>query len=350
MIQMMKRKRIAIVGAGISGLILGRELKALNPIQIEKSRSVGGRLATRRAEGGHFNHGLSLYDPQGLGSLHEEWRKNSLVEPFDPGVLLRVPEAPTASWMSADAGPITQLAKSFAKDLIIEFDCQLEQIERISSGWRLQMKKKTNSMDRSEFLECEALVLTAPLQQSLQILRQSQIESAFHPDRHSHQAAILLLSFCRDESLRQFEKLRELGLPSVFDHLEIDQRTKAVKICLSAEESRRNFDRDDSLISEIFVQGLAQAGLNQLEVNAIVSKGQIKKWRYSVPTDFSVAKQIGDSRGGFSAQPWGPFAVVTKEPLLLLVGDAFGESQKQHPLARAVSSAIAGAEFLRRHL
>ena len=47
-------KRIAILGAGISGLTLASEIKACSPqteiTVFEKSRGLAGRMATRRAD------------------------------------------------------------------------------------------------------------------------------------------------------------------------------------------------------------------------------------------------------------------------------------------------------------
>lgn len=53
-------KKIAIIGTGLSGLKAGLELARLRRFDItfwEKSRSVGGRVATRRFESGFVNHG-----------------------------------------------------------------------------------------------------------------------------------------------------------------------------------------------------------------------------------------------------------------------------------------------------
>lgn len=55
-----KPPRIAIIGAGLAGVACARALKdaGLHPVIFEKSRGLGGRLATRRAEDGwRFDHG-----------------------------------------------------------------------------------------------------------------------------------------------------------------------------------------------------------------------------------------------------------------------------------------------------
>ncbi len=51
--------RVAVVGAGLAGLAAARELRAdgHEVVVLEKSRGLGGRLATRRAEGTVLDHG-----------------------------------------------------------------------------------------------------------------------------------------------------------------------------------------------------------------------------------------------------------------------------------------------------
>ncbi len=58
----MTKARIAIIGAGISGIILARELQEIAEVKIfEKSRGVGGRMSTRYAEAFSFDHGAQCF-------------------------------------------------------------------------------------------------------------------------------------------------------------------------------------------------------------------------------------------------------------------------------------------------
>ena len=55
-------KNVAIIGAGITGITLANLLqKKVNLTVFEKSRGVGGRMATRRAEPYQFNHGAQYF-------------------------------------------------------------------------------------------------------------------------------------------------------------------------------------------------------------------------------------------------------------------------------------------------
>ena len=87
-----------IIGAGLAGLTLARELSGRpgKTVVIEKSRSVGGRLSTRRSDAGNFDHGaqyltnrtagfsklidqlsqsgnLAAWNPDGKDSAHRWW-------------------------------------------------------------------------------------------------------------------------------------------------------------------------------------------------------------------------------------------------------------------------------------
>lgn len=55
-------KRVAIIGAGLSGLVVARHLRDAAHISLfEKSRGVGGRMATRYANGYEFDHGAQFF-------------------------------------------------------------------------------------------------------------------------------------------------------------------------------------------------------------------------------------------------------------------------------------------------
>ncbi|WP_405049538.1 NAD(P)-binding protein [Rhizobium sp. BK176] len=56
--RMAERLRVGVIGAGIAGLTIVRSLqKIADVIVFEKSRGVGGRMATRRIDDVSFDHG-----------------------------------------------------------------------------------------------------------------------------------------------------------------------------------------------------------------------------------------------------------------------------------------------------
>ena len=55
--------KVVIVGAGIAGLVAARELAAsgVDVRVVDKGRSVGGRLATRRIGDARLDHGAQFF-------------------------------------------------------------------------------------------------------------------------------------------------------------------------------------------------------------------------------------------------------------------------------------------------
>jgi len=80
------KKKIAIIGAGIGGLTLALQLKQGADVTVfEKSRGLGGRMATRRVEDFSFDHGAQFFtareaafkrflEPSLASGLVQEWK------------------------------------------------------------------------------------------------------------------------------------------------------------------------------------------------------------------------------------------------------------------------------------
>ncbi|MDN3566574.1 NAD(P)-binding protein [Paeniroseomonas aquatica] len=62
-------RRVAVVGAGLAGLACARALAAAGAVAtlFDKGRAAGGRLATRRGEGGQYDHGAQYLTARGPG-------------------------------------------------------------------------------------------------------------------------------------------------------------------------------------------------------------------------------------------------------------------------------------------
>jgi hypothetical protein len=152
-----------VIGAGPCGLRIARGLlsssSAAPVLVLEKSRGLGGRCATRRVNEFSFDHGCQII-PDSLYPSSYPFRR------------------PT--------GGFRTLAKEWAQGLNIEFETRLHIIERLSSGFRLQVTEPANSdlsagsasarspfTDSRRTIDCHRIILTCPLPQSLQILRDS---------------------------------------------------------------------------------------------------------------------------------------------------------------------------------
>ena len=91
--------RVAIIGAGIAGLACARRLHdaGIEATLFDKSRGLGGRLATRRADTGTpgvaFDHGATHFTArsEGFTRLLAAWEK--------AGLAARWPAAGADSWV-----------------------------------------------------------------------------------------------------------------------------------------------------------------------------------------------------------------------------------------------------------
>jgi len=75
---------VAIIGAGLAGLVLGRELaRNADVILFEKARGVGGRMATRYAGDREFDHGAQFFTTRSAAF------RDFVAELLDAGVVTR---------------------------------------------------------------------------------------------------------------------------------------------------------------------------------------------------------------------------------------------------------------------
>ena len=85
------RPRVAVIGAGMSGLICARTLMNhdADTTVFEKSRGVGGRMATRRtAEGTRFDHGAQYFTvrDQRFERSVLSWMQDGIVAQWEGGI------------------------------------------------------------------------------------------------------------------------------------------------------------------------------------------------------------------------------------------------------------------------
>jgi renalase len=113
---------VAVIGAGIAGLVAARELAGAGHqvVVLEKSRGLGGRMAARRMDGGFvLDHGLAVLDAPRDGVLARyivDLATDDLHEveaPGDPVPGRAMPDTPRLAWPSG----MTRLPKAMAEGL-----------------------------------------------------------------------------------------------------------------------------------------------------------------------------------------------------------------------------------------
>lgn len=137
--------RIAVIGAGLSGLSFAHASRPFADIQLfEKSRGVGGRLATRRAADHEFDHGAQFFTcrAKSLESLLKDEEFQSAVSEWQPKLVTLAPDSKAfkRTWFEphyVGVPSMTALPKRLAGDLAISYSTQVQEIIRCGNGWQL---------------------------------------------------------------------------------------------------------------------------------------------------------------------------------------------------------------------
>jgi predicted NAD/FAD-dependent oxidoreductase len=170
-----------IIGAGLTGLQLAKQQQAAGKkvLILEKSKGLGGRIATRRIDEMGFDHGaLKLNPPDHFEKLFQEL--NLKPSTLENGIYL--------------AGGMNNLAKTMAAGLEILREKKVTQLKRMDDQWQL------NCEDQSVFTANE-VILTAPVPQAIELLDASKIDlDKEHPiGKISYTKAIIVLAVMKKE-------------------------------------------------------------------------------------------------------------------------------------------------------
>ncbi|HEY9832575.1 MAG TPA: FAD-dependent oxidoreductase [Stenomitos sp.] len=172
---------IAIIGAGLAGLTCAQQLHqaGYRVVVVEKSRGVGGRLATRRLYDTCADHGVRYLEPQGrlLTALIELLGQRGILHTWtDTLYQLQPTTSESMGENSAHPSPltcyaapagITAVAKFLATGLDIEFNRRVQAITPTEEqSWLLTL----DSTEVPHELTARAVVVAIPAPQALMVL------------------------------------------------------------------------------------------------------------------------------------------------------------------------------------
>ena len=165
---------VAIIGAGISGLVCGQTLQRAGlRVQIwEKSRGVGGRMATRRTSADFStDHGAQYFtvrDPA-FQTMFDRWQRAGIVAPWRAKIV----EIKDGTIVADKSGSpryvgvpgMSSICRSLAEDLAVVFETRIVAPRRVAEMWELY--------DENEQLVTRArnVVCTAPAPQTADLLQ-----------------------------------------------------------------------------------------------------------------------------------------------------------------------------------
>jgi renalase len=301
-----------VIGAGICGLTLAHELKKKNRdvVLIEKSKSVGGRLATRRDGLATYDHGAQFLKVKHKTNFmwNEEWTKSNLKN----------------NWFSSEEYQylnslqgMTSLTKLMAQELNIYFTQKVIHLEEIDNGWILTCESGLK-------ISASTVYLTAPVPQSLELLQNSQIKYSLELDSISYAKALVGLIEVEDNEFLDNFSYQE----NINNHIYsiANQKSKKVSsslaftVVMDSQFSELNFNsNEEETLSKI----LKNFGSYFSNYSVKIKKAQLKKWKYSHP--INLLKNTNN--------------FVSIKNNLILAGDGFAQSSILGAIASARKAA-----------
>lgn len=170
---------VVVIGAGLAGLVCAQHLKqaGYQVVVVEKSRGVGGRLATRRLQGTCADHGVRYLNRQGklTNCLIQALLQQDLLQPWiDSLYSVRNPQTHELQLLNlsqpyyANPTGLTAAAKFLATGLNIQHAQRAQTIVPTQDGkWQLTF---TATDTIATPLLTRAVVLAIPAPQALDLL------------------------------------------------------------------------------------------------------------------------------------------------------------------------------------
>jgi len=303
---------VLIIGAGLSGLMAAHTLKndGYTVKLIDKGRSVGGRLATRRVgENGIADHGAQFFSVRTdtLQGYADQWLEQDLIYVWGMGW-----SDGSIKRTSSDGHPryvvkggMNNLAKHLAANLDVVVDKRIASIALDGQNWTL-------ADEEGEVYNGRALIMTPPAPQSLMLLDSSTISLA-EKDRLDLDKIQYGPCLCGIHEIDGEVDLPEPGALQNFkddvywiadNHAKGISDSVIVTTHANATYSRQHYDdADDMIISEL--ESVLQPYLKD---GATITQTQVKRWRYSIP-HITYPKE---------------YLMAENLPNLVFAGDAFG--------------------------
>jgi renalase len=165
---------VAVIGAGMSGLTCARTLTD-NGFQVtvfEKSRGMGGRMATRRTESGlQFDHGAQYFtvrDPRFQRFL-DSWQAEDIAQPWNGRIVSLRDGTVEHEKTSANrfvAGPgMNAVCKQLAQDLDVRTNTRVIPPSRQEEKWFVL------DDERQELGHFDIVIVSAPAPQAAELLQ-----------------------------------------------------------------------------------------------------------------------------------------------------------------------------------
>jgi len=278
---------VLIVGAGLSGLIAACELQKENiPVTIlDKGKSVGGRLATRRIQEGIADHGAQFFTTRSdIFREHVQmWIEAGVVRVWghgwSDGSLKRTHADGNPRYVvEGGMNQLAQFIKSQLKDVEIHTHMEVGDIQYYDESFNL-------TTNNQKAFRASHLILTPPAPQAMKLAR-----SEWFTDTERNELERIAYGPCLC-GMFVVEGDVDLPEPGAIQNFQnkfywiADNKAKGISeqriITIHAESrwSESKYDAPDEEIAEEMLEGLQPFFID----NPKILETQIKRWRYSVP-------------------------------------------------------------------
>lgn len=293
---------VLVVGAGLCGLLAAARLQAhgATVVVLDKGRSVGGRMATRRIEEGCADHGAQYFTVRDLrfGHVVEEWLARNLVfqwsRGWSDGSLAPETNAETNAGASSDGHPryavrdgMNMLPKHLAAQCSAAGAAILTDVKAVAASyaggcWRVVSEDGGEWCGRS-------LVLTPPAPQSLALIEAGGVELSAEQRRALAAityapclCAMILVDGTVWLPAPGAVQRRHDDISWIADNQRkgISPRATVLTLHGSPVWSAAHYDEDDDEL----VQRFRAALLPWMDGGDRLRRAEIKRWRYALPT------------------------------------------------------------------
>ena len=265
----MEKPNIAIIGAGMSGMICARNLKdaGYEPIVFEKSRGVGGRMATRRTnEGLQFDHGAQYITA-----------KNKHFQSF---IDRAASEGYAAHWevdgknTFVGSPSMNSMLGSVTKDISLKLNQEIKTVDKVENGWALISENQKQIFD--------IVILALPAPQIINLIGRNNSLSQIICDIVMAPCLTLMAAFTPDEAT-PFITRREVNddVAWIAQDSAKPQRSREITcwvVQAGDDWSRRYLEYDKDEIARILTSMLCE----RLGISARgLLYSSAHRWRYS---------------------------------------------------------------------
>lgn len=325
-----------VIGAGISGISAAIALQdaGIDVLVLDKGRSVGGRMATRRLGGGAADHGAQFFTAResDFQQFVDQWLADNLVFIWSHGW-----SDGSLAFAASDGHPryavrggLNMLPRTLAKSLRrVKVGVEIATATRDENGWILQDQD-------GDIFTCDYLVLTPPVPQALTLLDDGATNLMT-----SERAALDRISYAPClAGMFVIEGEATLPSPGAIQrknsniHWIADNRAKgisdaAIVITVQANERYSNqlWDAPDE-----HILGSLRTNLQLfLAPGTQIVEEQLKRWRYSAVQTTHPERYL----------------MTNEQPYVVFAGDAFGGPRVEGAFLSGLAAARALLDVIR---